>query len=215
MTSTVYTYLDATDNLASELRALSNMLTYTLEIGDSLKPSAAGIYGLYSRICDNLENSSQVLRDVLTEERGKEAVLEPATKKERQDFIFRRIRDGMELADVATAAHQTEQVVEDVLRAVIDFVPGEHIASASTSAPPPANEKVSLADYGATIDKHLSEGPIPDHFRAEALAERLSEGVDAAKIAKAVNLKPETVARVIAQLLADPADGGKATGTEG
>ena len=36
-----------------------------------------------------------------------------------------------------------------------------------------------------------------------------------AKGAKAVNLKPETVERVIAQLLAEPTEANKATGTEG
>lgn len=70
-------------------------------------------------------------------------------------------------------------------------------------------------DDDSLVARHLAEGPIPDHFKAEALAERLRNGVDPSRIAKAVNLKPETVERVIAQLLAEPEEADKATGTEG
>lgn len=182
---------DFTDSMLADEDTLYEVLRHKLREAD-----------LVERARGTVSEWSGVPRE--TVEKVLHAAGEAAT-----EFMVRRHK-----AERAPEAMQLDADVQAALKRYREAsaLSGKDVADASGHKA--ASETVSLAD-AESVAGNLAEGPIPDHFRAEALAERLSEGVDASKIAKAVNLKPETVERVIAQLLAEPEDTGKATGTEG
>lgn len=232
--------IETIDATVATLRAVNAMLGCLIDSGDDHKRHAYAIERLLEQQCDDIDNALVAIRDGMAHFRADcirdEDELDPLSLRELYTRNLKEARPTSAWVDtLARTSGLTPDGIEKVLDAVEAWTANDMVNEYTSlqphraylarkragAMPGEADVEEALRVYREADAKaeaagdNLAEGPIPDHFRAEALAERLSEGVDPARIAKAVNLKPETVERVIAQLLADPAELDKATGTEG
>lgn len=238
--------LEAISNATDELRALNEMLLTTIENGD-LKRHTYSISSLYDRIFDNIDGSTEQLTTAIDRiKKGSLGITDPAVIAQITGVNLTSVKLVMWAVAGSPMHAETDSMLadDDALYVVFrrklrdaDLVERARgtVSEWSGVAPEIVEKVLHAAGEAATefmFRRHRNErakqqeedrsgsaaGPAGDHGRAGLLAERVNAGVDPAKIAKAVNLKPETVERVIAQLLAEPvedAEPDKATGIEG
>lgn len=163
------TDLTALDETIEQLEALSLMLGDTLD-ASTLSPSSAGMVGLFRRLASELRFHYATIEEDLRKpafsvERvaGHLTTADVPTDAER--LMLRREYIGLIMRDTDTtrvceAYAIPKETLRDILYALIDAPQKVH-----------THEGDGLRTAGSG---NLSEGPIPDHFREEAIIGRLT-----------------------------------------
>jgi hypothetical protein len=223
MTDLIQDDLRSLEDTSSALKALHSLIVKAMEAGEELTPEATGVYHMFRDYDERLEHTGQQLRQ------------HAKSLKARMTDAWADRPTDLDLLDIDPHSGQgaRRKLVRAVLRLTnYAYVAERYALPAETfrdmlygliDAPQKEMKLEGLREVGTGPESDKTEyepplrasdlGPIPEHFMREALAARLA-GSDTEKLAKAVNLKPETVQRVIDQLLAEPSEPPAATGTD-
>ncbi|MBD8556354.1 hypothetical protein IFT84_17740 [Rhizobium sp. CFBP 8762] len=113
----------------------------------------------------------------------------------RARYLLKILYDGLDLQPIAEKAAVSVEAAQTVLNAVFTQDTGDTTVPYNSFYSQPIDEDEQGSEVSATRAD-------PRQLRAQFIAERINEGVDAGDIAGALNLKRTTVEKVIARLLA-------------
>ncbi|MCJ8506617.1 ParB/RepB/Spo0J family partition protein [Rhizobium lemnae] len=164
----------------ASLNALTSMISATMSQGDGLDAIAMGVYNLLSDQCDELQTIENAFRE-----------------------DFRRIRQGLEAVQELPGAEYYEQTMALVAKLMSEGKTLTQIEALTKLS------KSTIVEFIDDMPDSMKEQAIaeskkadPRELRKDFIASKVNDGVDAGAIANALNLKRETVEKVIRQLKA-------------